>query len=81
MVLYNEQKHYLFLSYQRLQGIINALVCFFAANKDKMTEVMYRRARHVITEIERTTNAVKALESDDYNNFGNLMNQSHDSLR
>jgi len=51
------------------------------ANKDKMTEVMYRRARHVITEIERTTSAVTALESDDYKNFGNLMNQSHDSLR
>lgn len=57
------------------------VACFSSAHKDKMNEVMFRRARHVISEIERTTNAVDALESDNYEHFGALMNQSHDSLR
>ena len=44
-------------------------------------EDAYRRARHAITEIERTVQAATALEKDDLVKFGSLMNQSHDSLR
>ncbi|XP_020291037.1 galactokinase-like isoform X2 [Pseudomyrmex gracilis] len=40
-----------------------------------------RRARHVITEIQRTLNAAVALEKGDFQQFGQLMNESHDSLR
>ncbi|XP_078426973.1 galactokinase [Cetorhinus maximus] len=42
---------------------------------------VYRRARHVISEIKRTTDAAKALTSRDYREFGKLMVQSHNSLR
>jgi galactokinase len=39
------------------------------------------RARHVIGEINRTLEAVAALRKHDYVAFGELMYQSHDSLR
>lgn len=42
---------------------------------------MYRRARHVITENERTQQAVEALKSNSIKEFGHLMNESHNSLR
>jgi len=44
-------------------------------------ETEKRRARHVITENNRTLNAIEALNQGDVESFGQLMNQSHDSLR
>lgn len=44
-------------------------------------ETEKRRARHVITENHRTLNAIQALNRGDIALFGQLMNQSHDSLR
>lgn len=44
-------------------------------------EVVKARARHVVSEIERTTDAVKALKAGDLELFGKLMNASHVSLR
>ena len=43
--------------------------------------VCIRRARHAVTENERTIQAVEALESNDLDTFGQLMNDSHRSLR
>ncbi|KAL0122514.1 hypothetical protein PUN28_007312 [Cardiocondyla obscurior] len=40
-----------------------------------------KRARHVVTEIQRTLDAAVALEKGDFQQFGQLMNESHDSLR
>lgn len=39
------------------------------------------RARHVITEIERTNQAIPLLEAGDIRGFGRLMNDCHASLR
>lgn len=39
------------------------------------------RAKHAVYENQRTIKAVKALEDGDINLFGELMNQSHNSLR
>ena len=44
-------------------------------------ETEKRRARHVITENTRTLGAIEALNKGDITSFGQLMNQSHDSLR
>ncbi len=44
-------------------------------------ETVRRRARHVVSEIQRTEDAVKALRAGDLVKFGILMNGSHDSLR
>ncbi|MGD9562939.1 MAG: galactokinase [Pyrinomonadaceae bacterium] len=43
--------------------------------------VLLKRARHVITENERVSAAVRSLRSGDLAAFGNLMNGSHNSLR
>lgn len=47
----------------------------------KLTEQHLMRCRHVIGEIERTLQAVDALQADDLNQFGRLMYASHASLR
>ena len=44
-------------------------------------ETAYRRARHVVGEVQRTKDAVEALQQGDIVKFGVLMNQSHISLR
>lgn len=49
--------------------------------KSKLDDVTYRRARHVIGEIRRTEDAANALENNNYKLFGELMLQSHNSLR
>ena len=46
-----------------------------------MDEVVYRRARHVISENQRCIDAADALKSADYVRFGQLMTASHNSLR
>ena len=49
--------------------------------KDLLDDESYRRARHTIGEISRTCEAAETLKSNDLIKFGELMNQSHDSLR
>ncbi|NXU56973.1 GALK1 Galactokinase, partial [Turnix velox] len=49
--------------------------------RSRLGEEVYRRARHVIGEIARTTQAAQALQDRDYKTFGNLMVESHNSLR
>ena len=54
----------------------------FKKVEGKMTnEVAQMRARHVISEIQRTVDAVKELKAGNLEKFGQLMNGSHDSLR
>ena len=43
--------------------------------------VAYRRARHVVGEVQRTADAVAALKKGEIEKFGQLMNASHVSLR
>ena len=43
--------------------------------------VMFRRVRHVVSEIQRTAEAADALDDGDYETFGRLMIESHFSLR
>jgi len=44
-------------------------------------ETVRRRARHVVEEIDRVERSVEVLKNDDLASFGQLMNESHDSLR
>ena len=46
-----------------------------------MNETYMKRARHVVSENARTIRAVSALRVGNLRRFGELMNQSHDSLR
>jgi galactokinase len=51
------------------------------AARDRLSELVMRRARHVVTENQRVLDAVKVLQEGDLNRFGELMNASHESLR
>ena len=57
---------------------LNDFEIYQSAIKDP---VCSRRARHAVTENERTIQAVRALEANDLDAFGQVMNDSHRSLR
>jgi galactokinase len=44
-------------------------------------DTIRRRVKHVVSENRRVLDAVKALMNKEFETFGKLMNQSHDSLR
>jgi galactokinase len=51
------------------------------ARKSEITPVEYQRARHAVTEIARVQSAVVALRANDFTTLGQLINDSHTSLR
>ncbi len=51
------------------------------AAEEKMGNRIFRRSRHVVTEIARTMEAVEAFKSGDFSNIASLMEGSHRSLR
>jgi len=51
------------------------------ASRGKMDAVVYRRARHVIGEIERTVHAAEGIRASNWTGVGQLMYASHASLR
>lgn len=54
----------------------------FEAHKDLIKdEIQLKRAKHAVYENQRTIDAVAALKAGDIETFGQLMNQSHISLR
>ncbi len=52
-----------------------------ARRASELDPVTLRRARHVVTEDERTVAAAEAMRRNDAARLGQLMNESHDSLR
>jgi galactokinase len=50
-------------------------------DKKLLPPLIYRRAHHVVTEIARTLEAARELESSNFSRFGQLMYESHFSLR
>ncbi len=52
-----------------------------ALNQSQLPEIIYRRCRHVISENARALEAASALEQGNLDRFGQLMNESHRSLR
>lgn len=51
------------------------------ANRAKMDDTTFARSRHVIGEIARVIDAVEALKSENFPRLGQLMYESHNSLR
>ncbi|MDZ7373421.1 MAG: galactokinase [candidate division KSB1 bacterium] len=51
------------------------------AHAHRLPETVLRRCRHVVTENYRVLKSVEALARSDLEEFGALMNESHDSLR
>lgn len=48
---------------------------------DQLPEVVEKRARHVVEEIERSRRAIPLLEQGNIREFGQIMNECHASLR
>jgi len=85
---YNErraecEKAVVFISRKKKIKVLGDLsVEEFESLKDAISEEnVLKRARHVVTEIKRTLDAVTALKAGNIERFGQLMNASHDSLR
>ena len=51
------------------------------AHKTKLSDIQFKRARHGVSEMLRVLDAAKALEAEDFEALGQLLNQSHNSLR
>jgi galactokinase len=66
------------LAVKSLRGVAPADL---EAARSVLSEILFRRARHVVTENHRVLEAVKVLESANLERFGELMNASHESLR
>ncbi|GAM69862.1 galactokinase [Vibrio sp. JCM 19236] len=64
-----------------VKALRDADMALFDAKLPHMSEVVAKRARHVITENERTLEAAKALKEKDFSRLSELMEQSHASMR
>ena len=51
------------------------------ANRPLLDTESYARAHHALSEMQRVHAAVAALKADDYSRLGQLLNESHRSLR
>ncbi|HEX6694556.1 MAG TPA: galactokinase [Longimicrobiales bacterium] len=51
------------------------------AGSAELGEILHRRAKHVVSEIARTHAAVDALEHGELHRLGDLLSQSHETLR
>ena len=65
----------------QITALRDATLDLLVKNKERLHEVVYRRARHIITENERTQRAAAALENKDWVLVGDLMAQSHQSMK
>jgi len=64
-----------------VRALRDADLAALEARASALEPVVYRRARHVISENQRVLDAVTALEAGDAVSFGRLMDASHESLR
>ncbi len=85
---YNERRAQCEEAVRRLQGRYPGIRALrdlspaqLEAAREELPELIYRRARHVVSENERVLQAVAALERGDLIAFGKLLNASHESLR
>ena len=77
-----ENKHTVNVTASKIQALGDLTPDDFDGVKSHINdEICLRRARHAVTENQRTKDAVVALKSGDLAAFGKLMNESHVSLR
>ena len=68
-------------AYFGVPALRDVSISTFLAEADGLAELPRRRAQHIITENLRTLNAAKAMQNADAALLGQLMNESHASLR
>jgi galactokinase len=67
--------------YPNVKALRDVTIEQLEEHRSELSEVVYRRCRHVITENTRVIEAGEALERHDLERFGKLMAESHVSLR
>jgi galactokinase len=85
---YNERRaqceagvEYLAKFYANVRALRDVTLEQLEQHRSGLPEVVYRRCRHVVTENARVLAAGEALEQGDLRRFGELMRESHRSLR
>jgi galactokinase len=64
-----------------IQSLRDVTLAILERHRDRLTELLYRRCRHVVTENQRVSEAAIALQGENLKSFGRLMAESHRSLR
>jgi galactokinase len=64
-----------------LQALRDISLVDLKNNQDKLPEIVYRRAHHVVSDSERTVLAAQALRTNDVTRLSKLMAESHISMR
>ncbi|MCL1113806.1 MULTISPECIES: galactokinase [Shewanella] len=64
-----------------LDSLRDCSLSLLTQSQDLLTEEQFRRARHIITENQRTSNAARALQQNNIARFSQLMAQSQASMR
>jgi galactokinase len=64
-----------------LHSLRDASIELLQKKQTEMTDTLYRRARHIVTENERVIRFVYAMRNSEINQMGALINASHVSLR
>ena len=67
--------------YPNVRALRDVTIEQLEQHRSELSEVVYRRCRHVTRENARVIEAGAALEQHDLNRFGKLMGESHVSLR
>ncbi len=80
---YNERRQQCEAAARHLgvKALRDADLALLQAHASGLDELTYRRARHVVTENARTLQAAEALRQGDLQQLGELMAQSHESMR
>jgi galactokinase len=73
--------HHFAQSNPNLRALRDVSVEELERSRTDLSDLVFRRCRHVITENARVLKAADALEANDLDAFGRHMNQSHQSLR
>lgn len=68
-------------AYFNIKALRDVSLADFLQGADGLDDLTRRRAQHVISENVRTLNAAKAMQTGDAQLLGQLMNESHASLR
>jgi galactokinase len=65
----------------RVPALRDLTLAEVAAHASELSEVVYRRCRHIVTENCRVMESADAIKAGDFDTFGRLMYASHISLR
>jgi len=68
-------------SFENIKALRDVNLEQFKRVEEQLPPIVRNRCRHVISEDERTIESIDALQNFDLVRFGQLMNESHDSLR